>query len=170
MADLNGQFDSDKVAPQAPRELLIDGWYAMKAVKSEIRDAASGNGNKYLNFEFEVDETRHPSLKGRRVWKMLHLWNSAKATAIAQAELSAICRSCGVPQITDSEQLHGFPMAVKVAVIPAKGEYQAKNEIKGFATIAEKFSGAAPAQAAAAGATQAAPAATGAAAAPPWAT
>ncbi len=150
MAGLGGTFDSSQVDPQAPRELLKDGWYEMAVVGSEIKVSQKNAQNSYLNLEFEVNENRHPELKGRKVWAILNIWNTnPTASNIANAELSAICRSCGVPVIQDSDQLHGHFMAVQVGVQPARGEHEASNKVKGYDTVANRFKDGTPAQQAA---------------------
>ncbi len=142
MADLDGQFDSNQVEPQKPMVPLKTGWYPMAIVESVVKETSSGNGNKYLQLVFQIDENRDSENAGRKVWARLNLWNSnPKASEIAQQELSAICRACGVPQITDSEQLHFIPMSVRVAYVPPKGEYQESNDTKGFAPLSKHFGG-----------------------------
>ena len=58
---------------------------------------------------------------------------NSQAQEIAQRALSAICHATGQMQVTDSEQLHNKLMKVTVKVRPAKGEYAASNEIRGYA-------------------------------------
>ena len=53
--------------------------------------------------------------------------------AIAQAELSAICRAVDVMVPNDSVELHNLPLVVQVRVTPRKDTGELVNEIKGYA-------------------------------------
>jgi hypothetical protein len=140
MAHLGAEFDPNKVDPARPIEPLPTGWYAMVATESEIKDAKAGGKNKYLEIVFAIDESRHPQHKGRKVWARLNLWNdSAKAEEIASSELSAICHAVGSPPITDSQELHFKPLAVRVVYKPATEKFGEGNDIKGYDAIAKRF-------------------------------
>lgn len=132
MADLGGTFDSDTVDPHKARELLEPAWYLVTIVKSDVVETKAGDG-KYLKLELDIDESRHPEHKGRKIWENLNLWHAKPSVSdIAQRSLSAICRAVGVPKIDNSEQLHHRPMAVLIGVRPAKDGYDAQNNIKGY--------------------------------------
>lgn len=160
MADLGGTFDSDKVDPATPIVPLPAGWYAMAIKASEKKVSKANEQNSYLQLDLEINENYHPKLKGRMCWARLNLWNAnAQAADIAQRELSAICRSVGVPKVSNSEQLHGRPMSVRVAYRPAKGDFGEGNEVKGFAPLSDHFTATGAAKAPeSAGAAPAAPA------------
>jgi len=160
MVNLGGTFDSGTIEPQKPMVPLPNGWYAMRIKESEIRDTKSDeNNNRYLKLTLEIDENFHPGHKGRFIWDNLNLWNdNPTASEIAQRTLSAICRAVARPKITDSEQLHGLTVAVRVAYRPARGDYAESNDVKGYEAVAAHF--------APDGAAMAAPAAGGAPAAP----
>jgi hypothetical protein len=151
MADLGNTFDSGSYEPNTPFELIPPGNYAMRVVSSEIKQSKSTQGAAYLQFEFEMDENRHPDLSGRKIWDNLNLWNpNEKTVQIAQSNLSAICRAVGKPVIRDSSELHGGLLLVKVAIRPAEGEYDARNVVKGYKPIEGAVQPAAAAPAAAA--------------------
>jgi hypothetical protein len=133
-----GSFDASQHDPSQAFDPMPPGWYAMKMVSSEVRDAKS-SGNKYLWCEFEVLEQYHPGLKGRKAWARLNLWNSnAQAVDIAQRDLSAICRAVGQMVVTNSDALHHKPLAVKLKVRQQDG-YEPSNEISGFDGLAGRF-------------------------------
>lgn len=132
MANLSG-FDANKVDPEAPRELIPEGWYRMIIVASEVKDAASGNGNRYLQLEMSFDESYHPKLARRKVWDRLNLWNSnTTASEIAQRQLSSLCRAVGVMTPQDSSDLHHKPISVLVKIRPERDGYAAQNEVGGY--------------------------------------
>lgn len=145
MVQLGGTFDANSVEPSKSFDLLPAGWYAMQIVASEWKQTKAGGA--YLQLDLEMLEQHHPSLKGRKLWARLNLNNANDQTvAIAQRDLSAICRSVGVTTVTDTQQLHNRPLAVKVKVRAASGEYEAQNEPSGYDALMARFAqGAAPA-------------------------
>lgn len=145
MANLGGNFDATQVAPSEGFDVLPAGDYLAAIAKSEKRDAKAGNGGAYINLEFEVMDG---PARGRRFWTMLNLWNAnAIAVEIAQRELSAICHACGKLRVSDTEELHGIPMLVRLKIKSDK-QYGDKNEVVSFkpangaAPAAGQFSGA----------------------------
>ena len=138
MADLGNTFDATAVEPASERGVLPAGEYLAAIAKSDVRDAKTGGGNRYINLEFEVMDG---PAKGRRFWTMLNLWNSnAQTVEIAQRELSSICHACGKLRVSDTEELHGIPMLIRLGV--KTDSYGEKNEVKGY----KPTGGAAPVQ------------------------
>jgi hypothetical protein len=134
MADLGG-FDATKVAPQGDMSPIPAGEYKAQIKKSEKKATKAGTGH-YLELVLEIVDGQH---KGRQVWDRLNIWNpNPTASQIAASTLSAICHATKVMQPKASEQLHGIPMIVKVAMIQrkdkngdeVKGEYS--NEVKAY--------------------------------------
>jgi hypothetical protein len=120
-----GYFDSAAVEPGGSYEALPPGEYIASIVESMVKDNKKGTG-KFLQVTWEILSAQG---KGRRVWQYINFLNaSAKAQQIGQAELSAICRAAGKPNISDSSQLHNIPMTVKLGVDEYNGEK--KNVIK----------------------------------------
>jgi len=139
MAQLGGEFNAGDVDPAVAFEPLPAGWWAMEIVASEVQQAKSSDG-QYLWLELETIETYHPQHKGRKVWARLNLWNAnEQAMEIAQRELSAICRAVGEMRVADSEALHHKPLAVKLRVRAAEGQYEASNEISGFDVLSARM-------------------------------
>jgi len=145
MANLGKPFDPNEKEPAKAFDILPTAWYAMQIVDSENREAKT-EGHAYLWLELEMIEAVHPELKGRKVWARLNLWNSnQQAVDIAERELTAICHAVGhLTAVTDTDVLHGKPMAVKVKAVPAKGEYDASNDVKGYEAYAARFGAGVP--------------------------
>ena len=158
MAQLN--FDATQVDPQSSFDPIPAGWYKAIIIESEMKPTRNGQG-QYLQLTLQVLDGQH---SGRHLWERLNLMNpSTTAVEIAQKTLSAICHAVGVMTPKDSAELHNKPMQVKVKIVPADGQYEARNEITGYKAI----DGAQPAATqAAATATQ--PATAQASDAPPW--
>ena len=133
-------FDAGSIEPNTTFDPLPPGWYAMKATGSEWKETKAGPHQ--LVFTLEIDETYHPEFKGRRVWERLNLQHpKAQVVEIAQRSLSAFSRATGVTTWTDTDQLHGITVAVKVAVRPAKDGYDASNEPKGYDAVSVRLGG-----------------------------
>lgn len=127
MANLGAVYDASNGEQMRDRSVLPAGEYLAAIAKSEVRDAKTA-GNRYINLEFEVMDG---VARGRRFWTMLNLWNSnAQAVEIAQRELNSICHAVGKLRISDTEELHGLPMLVKVGV--KSDSYGEKNDVKGY--------------------------------------
>jgi len=144
MVKLGGTYDSSQHQPHEAFDPLPSGWYAMTITSTEVRRTKDGRG-QYLWIEHEIDERRHPERKGRKVWNRLNLWHDNPQTVqIANGQLSKICRSVGVPVIDDTEALHGRPIAVRVKLRAAEGEFDASNDVTGYESIEAKFGQGAP--------------------------
>ena len=127
-------FDARTVAPNEAFEPIPAGWYNGKIVESEMKATANGQG-AFLALTIQIIDGQYAN---RKVFDRLNLQNqNAVAQEIAYRTLSAICHATGVIQVTDSSQLHGIPMQVKVSLRPAgpgnDGKmYEANNEVKGY--------------------------------------
>ncbi len=136
-----GDFDAEGYEPTRTFDPLPTDWYAMQIVDSAVEQAKSSSG-QFLKLELETLEEYHPHFKGRKVWVRLNLWNpSAEAVAIANSQLSAICRAVGEMRVNQSEVLHHKPLAVKVRLRPADGKYEASNDVVGYDSLAARFGG-----------------------------
>jgi len=127
MAELD--FDATTIDPNQPFEVIPAGKYRVQIVASEMRATKDGNG-QYLWLEEEILDGDY---QGRKLWDRLNLANAnQQAVEIAQRTLSALCHAVGELHVADSDQLHFKPMIATVRVRPAKGDYDASNEIRGY--------------------------------------
>lgn len=159
MAQLTHGFDATQHEPQQSFDPIPAGKYIAMITESEVKQNKAQTGH-YLNLTWEIIDGPR---KGRKVWDLLNIDNpNQKAVEIAQRALAAICIAVDKPQITDSSEIHDIPVEISVKITPAKDNYEAKNQIKGYKALASKpVSGSAPVAA------QAQPA-TSAHSAPPW--
>lgn len=128
MANLGSNYDATNGETMGDNSALPAGEYSAALVKSDRKEAKANNGNAYINMEFEVTDG---DSKGRRFWGMLNLWNSnSQAVEIAQRELNSIMRACGKLNINATDELHGIPMTVKLAV--KTDDYGQKNVVKAY--------------------------------------
>jgi len=139
---------------------LPPGWYTATITGAEIKATKDGSG-EYIKVRYDITG---PSHQGRVVFGNLNIKNaSAKAEEIGRQQLGEIMRAIGVPRLTDTDQLIGGALSIKLDVRAATDQYAAQNEVRGF----KSASGGSSQQ----GAPSTAPAASGAPAkaSPPWA-
>jgi len=169
MAFLNEEFNVDEL-PQGNGnfEPLPAGWYTGTISQAELKATKAGNG-QYIKLRYDITGPTH---QGRVVFGSLNIKNAnPKAEEIGRQQLGDIMRAIGLAKVTDTDQLIGGNLNIKLSIRSARTDektgktYEASNEVKGYRAI---NGGAAPAFQAAAPA--AAPAASAPAkAAPPWA-
>ena len=93
-------------------EPLPAGWYVGHIIESELKQNSKGTGS-YLQFVIEVDT---PSHSGRWLWAR-HTWeheSSSAAVDIGHRQVASLCRAAGRSSISDTEELHGTQIKVKV--------------------------------------------------------
>jgi hypothetical protein len=126
MARFDTSFDATSVEPSTPYELLPAGKYLAQIVESEMRVTKNGMG-RFLWLMLDILDGEY---KGRKIFDQLNLVNPNPTTAeIAQRTLSAICHATGKLQVSDSEELHLFPMTIQVKIKPPKNGYGESNAI-----------------------------------------
>ena len=164
MAFLNEEFNVNEL-PQGNGnfEPLPAGWYTATISQSELKATKAGNG-QYIKLRYDITG---PSHQGRVVFGNLNIKNAnPKAEEIGRADLGEIMRAIGLAKVTDTDQLIGGQIGIKLSV-KDDAQYGASNEVKGFRSLSGSAAPAAavPPFVKQAEATQAAPAK----AAPPWA-
>lgn len=140
MAQLPAQFDASEVEPRHPNEVRPAGWYACYPSASEMKPAKNG-GAEYLEIEFTVYEPSE--FAGSKFYDRLNVEHSNPVVQeIAYRTLSSICHATGVLVITDTEELHDQPLAIRISVTPGEigddgKEYGPKNEVKDYRAVDE---------------------------------
>jgi hypothetical protein len=138
---------------------LPAGWYSSTINKAELKVTKDGTG-QYIAIRYDITGPTH---QGRVVFGNINIRNkSEKAEEIGRAQLGDIMRAIGLKQVSDTDQLVGGSLQIKLD-IKTDEQYGTRNEVKGY-KVAD---GAIPASAVP---TFAKPAeAKSAGAAPPWA-
>lgn len=161
MAFLGETFDANEL-PQGNGgnyDPVPPGWYNAAITSAELKKTKDGTG-QFIKVRYDITG---PSNQGRVVFGNLNIKNaSTKAEEIGRQQLGEIMRAIGLAKVTDTDQLIGGNLSIKLSVREATEEYAAQNEVKGYKAI----EGSAPAFFAPASA-NAATAATKSA--PPWA-
>jgi hypothetical protein len=162
MAFLNEEFNVNEL-PQGNGnfEPLPAGWYTATISQSELKATKAGNG-QYIKLRYDITG---PSHQGRVVFGNLNIKNAnPKAEEIGRQQLGDIMRAIGLAKVTDTDQLIGGQIAIKLEV-KEDAQYGASNEVKGFKSVSGSV---APAASIPQVQSNPAPAAS-AKAAPPWA-
>jgi len=159
MAFLTETFDINElpVGNTGTFEPLPAGWYTATISQAELKATKAGNG-QYIKLRYDVTG---PSHQGRVVFGNLNIKNAnPKAEEIGRQQLGEIMRAIGLAKVTDTDQLIGGQISIKLDVKQDE-KYGASNEVRGFKSV----SGSVAPMAASVPAS--APASTKAA--PPWA-
>jgi len=114
------------------------GWYPAVIKEAELKDTKTGTG-QLIKVRYDVVGENHA---GRVVFGNLNIRNAnPKAEEIGRQQLGELLRAIGLATATDTDQLVGGSLSIKVAIREASGGYEAQNEVKGFKAL----SGAVPA-------------------------
>jgi hypothetical protein len=162
MAFLSESFDINElpVGNTGNFEPLPAGWYTATISQAELKDTKAGNG-QYIKLRYDITG---PSHQGRVVFGNLNIKNpNPKAEEVGRQQLGDIMRAIGLAKVTDTDQLIGGQIGIKLDV-KQDAQYGASNEVKGFKSVSGS---AAPAAAIPQG--QSNPAPSAGKAAPPWA-
>ena len=152
----NFYFDASQNEPQVAFDPVPDGWYAVTVTGAEW--APTKAGPQLLKLTLEIDGNAHPQFANRKLWDRLNLNNTnQQAREIAQRTLSSICHAVGKLQLAGISDLLGMRLRAKAKAIPAEGQYEARNEVKGYKALDEAAAPKAAAPAAPAQATAATP-------------
>lgn len=132
MAQLNEVFD---VASLPVSEMggsydpLPAGWYDATIGAASIQMTKAGDG-QYIKIKYQITGPTHA---GRVVFGNLNIRNaSAKAEEIGRQQLGEIMRALNIQRLTDTDQLIGGMLSIKLDLRPATEQYAAQNEVKGF--------------------------------------
>ena len=130
MAFLDEEFTLDTLPKGTSNfEPLPDGWYNATITGAEVKPTKAGDG-KYIAAKYTITG---PSHQGRVVFGNLNIKNaSTKAEEIGRQQLGEIMRAIGLAKVTDTDQLIGGNLGIKLVV--KTGEY-AGNEIKGYKSL-----------------------------------
>ena len=110
-------------------EPLPDGWYNATITGAEVKPTKANDG-KYIAAKYTITGPTH---QGRVVFGNLNIKNaSTKAEEIGRQQLGEIMRAIGLAKVTDTDQLIGGNLGIKLVV--KTGEY-AGNEIKGYKSL-----------------------------------
>jgi hypothetical protein len=118
-------------------ELVPEGWYTATISGAEIKTTKAGNG-QYINVKYTVVGPTH---QGRIVFGMINIKNpNPQAEEIGRQQLGEIMRAIGLTKVSDTDQLIGGTLSIKIKITPANGNYEASNSVNGFKASENKIS------------------------------
>jgi hypothetical protein len=130
MASLN--FDATNIAPNSSFDPMPDGWYQSTIVEAEMVPTKDGS-TEMLKLTHEIDGNAHAQYAGRKVFDRLSIHHAnQQPREIAQRNLSAICHAIGRLQVADTSELLGARLLIKLKAVPSDGQYDARNEVRGY--------------------------------------
>ena len=132
MAFLGDTFNTNDLPESMQNfEPIPPGWYTATISAAELCDTKAKDG-KYIKVRFDITG---PSYEGRVVFTNLNFKNpNVKAEEIGRQQLGEIMRASGLATISDTDQLVGAAIKIKVSIRPASEQYGASNEVKSFAS------------------------------------
>lgn len=131
MAQLNEVFEvsSLPVGNGGNYDPLPAGWYDATIGAAEVRPTKDGSG-QYIKIKYQVTGPTH---SGRVVFGNINVRNaSQKAEEIGRQQLGELMRALNIPRLTDTDQLIGGMLAIKLDIRAATEQYAAQNEVRGF--------------------------------------
>lgn len=158
MAFLEHTFVADEMpkSENSGFDPIPAGWYEANITSAELKATKAGSG-QYIKVRYDITGPTH---QGRVVFGNLNIRNpNPKAEEIGRQQLGELMRAIGLPKVTDTDELIGASIKIKVSVRTQEG-YDPTNDVKGFANIGKM-----PGNVTASAPTATAPAR----AAPPWA-
>ena len=135
MANLGETFVAGDMPESRSYDLIPAGWYDATITKADVNPTKSGTGSK-IDIRYDITG---PTQQGRVMFGSVNIRNqSVKAEEIGRQELADIMRAIGLERITDSDQLIGAPICIKIKIKEpseqdkAAGYTEARNEIGGW--------------------------------------
>lgn len=108
--------------------VLPAGWYSATINKASIEPTKDDTGQK-IAMRYDITGPTH---QGRVVFGNINIKNkSAKAEEIGRAQLGDIMRALGLRQVSDTDQLVGGSLQIKLN-IKTDDQYGTRNEVKAF--------------------------------------
>ena len=137
MAFIGQSFSTNSLPQDAGGEFtpLPEGWYDVVVKTSDLKPTKDGSG-QYISLRLTVEGPTHA---GRGIFTNLNITNSSPdAERIGRSQLRTILELSGIDEFSDTDQLIGVRLSVKVAIKPARvdqitgKQYEADNEVKGY--------------------------------------
>ena len=131
MSFLDQTFEADALPQSTGFEPLPAGWYDTTIQGAELKTTKAGNG-QYIAVKYAITGPTH---QGRIVFGNLNIKNpNPKAEEIGRSQLGELMRAIGLSKVSDTDQLIGGSLAIKLAISKREG-YDDGNEVKGFKSL-----------------------------------
>lgn len=131
MANLGTAFIVDDMPAGNSYEALPAGWYSATIAGAEVKTTKSGTG-RYIAVKYTITGPTH---EGRVVFSNLNIENAnPKAEEIGRQQLRSLMEAIGLPKMTDSDQLIGGAVKIKLK-IESDEQYGDRNNVAGYASL-----------------------------------
>jgi hypothetical protein len=131
MAKLGIEFVTADLPEGGAFDPVPAGWYNATITEADLKTTKAGDGH-YIALRFDITG---PAYQGRVVWGNLNIHNpNAMAEEIGRRDLGDIARSIGLEKISDTDQLVGGNLQIKVT-IKKDDQYGDKNEVRGYKAL-----------------------------------
>jgi len=108
------------------------GDYTVSIKDAELKPTKDGSG-QYIKLKLQVQGPAHV---GRVIFSNLNIRNQSQAAeTIGRQQLGAIMRALGLASVSDTDQLIGATIGIKVAIKEAQNGYEAQNEVKAYKAL-----------------------------------
>jgi hypothetical protein len=113
-------------------DVVPAGWYVAQITDAEVKQTKSGTG-EYIKIRYDI---QGPTSQGRVVFGNLNVKNANPAAEkIGRQQLGDIMRSVGLSAVTDTDQLLGTTMQIKIDIRESE-QYGPSNEVKAWKALA----------------------------------
>lgn len=130
MALLNKPISIQSLPEGSNYGIISAGWYSVSITKAEVKPTRAGTG-EYINLMYTITGPTH---QGRTVWGMINIRNpNPKAEEIGLQQLGELLRATGIAQLSDTDQLIGKDLSVKVII--KEDDQGERNEVRGFKAL-----------------------------------
>ena len=131
MAFLDQSFDESQLPKSTRFEPLPAGWYDATVQGAELKNTKAGTG-QYIAVKYAITGPTH---QGRVVFGNLNIKNAnPKVEEIGRLQLGELMRSIGLAKVTDTDQLIGGSLAIKLKTVKSD-EYGDSNDVAGFKSL-----------------------------------
>lgn len=128
-AIVGADFDTKKEAESASGSPIPAGWYRVIVDSAEVKQTRDQTGY-YAQIRFDVIEGQY---ERRVVFARLNLQNkNPTAQEIGRRQWAQLCEAVGAGNVQYASQIAGRQLEIQVTVRPARGEYPADNDVRGF--------------------------------------
>lgn len=111
---------------------LPAGWYQASIKAVELKTSNSGTST-YMNIQYSI---LGPSHQGRVVFGMCGVSNNdPDKEATSRYFMGQLMRAAGIQRLTDTDQLVGTNLEIKLTIKAKTAEYDASNNVKEYRAI-----------------------------------
>jgi len=131
MALLDTSFNIEEMPEGNNYDPIPAGDYIVNIVKADIKATKDGTG-QFIALQMDV---LAPSHAGRKVFSNINVRNkSTQAEEIGRQQLGSIMRACGLAKVTDTDELLGQQILVKVIIEQQEGR-DPQNVVRSYKAV-----------------------------------